>query len=62
MKIGKVWSCFFTFLIACPPAFAQQLDVLPDPFEGVPPKEMTTRYLRTLPVKPSKSDVSPSKV
>jgi len=48
MKIGKAWLCFFTLLIACPAACAQALDVLPDPFEGGPPKEMTTRYLRNL--------------
>ncbi len=48
MKIGKAWFCFFILLSACPSAFAQELDVLPDPFESGPPKEMTTRYLRNL--------------
>src|SRR5215471_14370111 len=48
MNIKKAWLYFFTLLIACPAAFAQELDVLPDPFEEGPPKEMTTRYLRNL--------------
>ena len=48
MKIRTVWICLFILLIACPAASAQKLDVLPDPFEGGPPKEMTTCYLRNL--------------
>ena len=48
MTIKKAWLHWFTLLIACPAAFAQELDVLPDPFEGGPAKEMTTRYLRNL--------------
>lgn len=48
MKIGKAFLCFITLCIACPAAFAQELNVLPDPFEGGSPKEMTTRYLRNL--------------
>ena len=48
MEIRKAWSCFFTLLMVWPAAFAQELTVLPDPFEGGAPKEMTTRYLRNL--------------
>src|SRR5262245_34168427 len=48
MKTMKAGCCFFTLVIACPAAFAQDPDVLPDSFEGGPPKEMTTRYLRNL--------------
>src|SRR5262249_22010233 len=48
MKIRSAWVSCFTLLIACPAASAQELDVLPDPFEGGPRKEMTTRYLRNL--------------
>jgi hypothetical protein len=48
MTITKARFCFLSLLLVCPAAFAQELDVLPDPFEGGPPKEMTTRYLRNL--------------
>src|SRR5262249_2828680 len=48
MTFRKAWFCCFILLVACPAAFAQELNVLPDPFEGGPPKEMTTRYLRNL--------------
>jgi hypothetical protein len=47
MKARAAWICCCVVLFACP-VFAQDLQVLPDPFEGGPPKEMTTRYLRNL--------------
>ncbi len=48
MKIRNAWLCLFTALIAGRVADALELGVLPDPFEGGPPKELTTRYLRIL--------------